>query len=293
MRTESSFPGKAGIFILSMALGLAVGFFDVLLDYLFFYSQKSFLELAITDVPPHEAYIRLIILLLFLGFGTFAQRQLRQEDKIRQDLEKILKERDFLFRELNHRVKNNLQVISGLIDLKKSQAMEPETQRALTEIWSRCESIAMIHKLLYGEGVPDSIRLDLYIKDFTSLLGDLLREDKHIGIDVEADEVSVGIDVAVPCGLMVNELIVNAFKHAFPERDTGMISVRLHRRPGNGFILIVGDNGVGMREDADPASGDSLGLTLVHGLARQIDAELEVRGNPGTSVVLTYHGNKR
>lgn len=274
---------------LSILLGLAVAFIDALLDYFFFYRGRSLIDLLITDVPAHEIYIRLVIFLMFIAFGFLAQRQISREKKISDRLEKMIRERDFLLRELNHRVKNNLQVISGIIDLKKRQSGAQETQEILTELRTRCDSISSVHKLLYRESSIDRIRLDIYIRDFIERLNETLTGDRQIEIHISTDEVTVPVDTAIPCGLILNELVLNCYKHAFPDARSGRIDISLRNTVNRGIELKVRDDGTGFQETND-ISG-TLGLTLVHGLARQINAEIEFQNNYGTTAVLTITGN--
>jgi two-component sensor histidine kinase len=275
------------ILLLSGLFGGAVWLIDATLDYFIFYPGLSFIELLATDIPEHELYIRLVILAIFLSFGMFAQKRVLREKETSEKLTEMIAERDLLLRELNHRVKNNLQVINGIIDLKRRNSETGETMEVLTEIRSGCESIAAAHKLLYREGGWNSISLDRYVRDFARRMADMLQGDREIEVRVETDEITVDIDTAIPCGLVLNELMLNAFRHAFPGDRRGLVDISLKNSVNNGFELRVSDNGIGMPPESEAETAPGLGLKLVRGLVRQIGAEIEFERNHGTSAVLS------
>lgn len=192
-------------------------------------------------------------------------------------LEESLAEKEILIKEIHHRVKNNLAVISGLFAL---QAMhvdkdDNETLTILQESQSRIKSIAAIHEKLYQNHVFSSIEIKSYLTDVVSEIAETYeRNDKNIEIEVLGDEVSLNVNQAVPFGILANELIVNAYKYAFDGKDHGKINISLNV-VGKELIFCVADNGIGLSEDFDINELSSLGMTLIRTLAEQLNATFD------------------
>jgi len=201
-------------------------------------------------------------------------------------LEESLAEKEILIKEIHHRVKNNLAVISGLFAL---QAMyvdkeDAETLTILQESQSRIKSIAAIHEKLYQNHVFSSIEIKGYLTDVVSEIAETyVRNDKKIKIEVLGDEVSLNVNQAVPFGILANELIVNAYKYAFDGKNHGKIDVSL-TVVGEELIFCVGDNGIGLAEDFDINELNSLGMTLIQTLAEQLDAVFDWDTKKGEGV---------
>lgn len=198
-----------------------------------------------------------------------------------------LREKETLLKEIHHRVKNNLQVTSSLLKLQAEGVVDESARTALREGQSRIRSMALVHELLYRSKDLSSVDLGEYIRDLTR---QLLRSHALESVDVRIESrfipVPLPIDVAVPCGLILNELVSNALKHAFPDGRRGTVSVELH--PGPEFDdLVVRDNGVGMPSDIDHAAEPTLGIRLIRTLADQIDGKLMIRSDGGTEVRLS------
>ena len=208
-----------------------------------------------------------------------------------QRLETALHEKTVLLNEVHHRVKNNLQVISSLLNLQAGRA-SGEIRQALMESQSRVRAMSLIHQLIYEH--HDLSRLDLGV--YCQRLGSLLRElfasqVRQIGFDCLGTEQQVLVDLqqAVPCGLVVAEAVTNAFKHAFPDQRPGAVVVRLVRND-NQVAVMVEDNGVGIRDLARVMAGDTLGVQLMHLLAEQLHGRLaiEALAEGGTRVALHF-----
>ncbi|MEZ4216176.1 MAG: histidine kinase dimerization/phosphoacceptor domain -containing protein [Myxococcota bacterium] len=191
-----------------------------------------------------------------------------------------LREKEILLREVHHRVKNNLQVLTSLLRLQIHHS--PEAESALAETESRVRAIALLHEKLYLS--PDLAELDAasYVRDVARALA---RQhgvsDARIRVEVRAEDVPLDVDRAIPCGLIVNELVSNAFEHAFADGRAGTISVRLARHDAHTLVLAVADDGVGLPAEVDVASPPTLGLRLVATLAHQIGGELVVARDGG------------
>lgn len=193
-------------------------------------------------------------------------------------IEAALREKEILLGEIHHRVKNNLQVILSLLDLQSSRLKDEEALKMLVESQGRIRSMALIHQTLYES--KDFARVDFHsFLDFLAptLVSSYSVDAGRIALNIHADDVSLPINIAIPCGLIVNELITNALKHAFPNDGRGAISIRLERLSDGGVRLSVSDDGIGIPPDLDLDNANTLGLQLVALLSDQIAARLTVQ----------------
>jgi PAS domain S-box-containing protein len=197
-------------------------------------------------------------------------------------LEAALKEKEILLGEVHHRVKNNLQIIQSLLYLQAAKVKDETLARLLRESQNRIKSMALIHQTLYES--KDFARVDfgLFLDTLVpTLVSSYAIETSQVALSINAAEVSLPISAAIPCGLIVNELISNALKHAFPEGRQGRIAVDLRNEEGRTIVLSVRDDGVGLPVEFDLERAATLGLQLVRLLADQLGAEIEVsRSNP-------------
>ena len=194
-----------------------------------------------------------------------------------------LREKEVLLKEIHHRVKNNLQVISSLLSLQARYLTDPKAREIFNQSQNRVQSIALVHEQLYQS--PDLSHVNF--SEYTASLLDNLFHNYSAAERGLAKEIDVGgarltIDVAIPCGLIVNELVTNALKHAFPDGRRGTIWVVLQENPVE-LRLAIEDDGVGMPESLDPRNTGSLGLDLVFTFAEQLDASVEIERKGGTS----------
>lgn len=204
----------------------------------------------------------------------------------RQRIESALAEKDVLLREVHHRVKNNMQVISSLLSLQASRTDNPQLQSMLADSRDRIRSMALIHEKLYQSGVLSAIDFGDYLRTLVPLIASA-QPHAAVTAHVDAAAVLLDIDRAIPAGLIVNELVSNSFKHAFPAGRAGRIDVVLAVVAGDRVRLSVSDDGVGTPAP-DAQTGASLGLRLVRLLAGQFDAELHFGGAPGSSCTLEF-----
>ncbi|MGD0432232.1 MAG: histidine kinase dimerization/phosphoacceptor domain -containing protein [Acetobacteraceae bacterium] len=199
-----------------------------------------------------------------------------------RELKEALRERDILLGEIHHRVYNNLQIVYSMLDLEADGVSDPSALDQLRDSLNRVRSMALIHQTLYGSNsfaeVDFALFLDVLLPVLTASYG--IDPGKiHVRINVEA--VRLPIRTAVPCGLIANELLSNAFKHAFPNRDHGEVNIELIMRSDNECVLTVSDDGVGLPDDAGAMQNTTLGLQLVSLLANQIKGSIEIhRSNP-------------
>ena len=206
-----------------------------------------------------------------------------------RELKAALAEKTVLLKEVHHRVKNNLAVISSLLGMRAEATKVVEVKRALEESQQRVASIALIHEHLYGDERLDRVNFADYARQLVDELSmALLKEPDRITVMVEPSAVELGVDRAVPCALIVNELITNALKHAFPNRRKGTVGVGCQEVAPNRLKLSVYDDGVGMAEDSGPRRPNSLGLEIVQILTRQLGGSMEVFHGQGTRFELTF-----
>jgi len=200
-----------------------------------------------------------------------------------------LKEKEILLQEIHHRVKNNLQVISSLLNLQSQGIQDEKTLEVFQESQNRIRSMALIHEKLYRSS--DLARVDFaeYIRNLSSFLIRSYRS-RTVQLDLQASDIYLSIDNAVPCGLIINELISNALKHAFVDGREGEIGVMMQQLVDQRIRLIVRDNGVGLPTDVDYMNTGSLGLQLVTMLVQQLDGTVEMRNNNGAEFEITFAG---
>jgi len=205
-----------------------------------------------------------------------------------------LREKETLLKELYHRVKNNLQVITSLFNLQGRTLPEGPARTALTEGAGRVQAMALVHEKLYQSGNLSSISLDSYIADLCVQLGRAVSaEQRGVTLSAEVAPMEIGLETAVPLGLLMNELISNCLKHAFPDERGGRIVVRLDRE-GDGLArLTVSDNGVGFPPGINPTYSHTLGLKLVAALSRQLDGRFFLENRGGAWASLVFRLNER
>ncbi|MEJ8542439.1 histidine kinase dimerization/phosphoacceptor domain -containing protein [Methanothermobacter wolfeii] len=194
---------------------------------------------------------------------------------VEERLRKSLREKELLLREIHHRVKNNLQIISTLLMLQASTTSDPRLEELYRESQHRIDAISLIHEKLYESRDVSSINLRDYIK---TLIGDLLESygtGKRVNARVKVEDIRLNIETAIPCGLIINELVSNSLKYAFPDGE-GEVTVEVKRR-GDCYRMLISDDGVGLPEDLDPERVNTLGLRIVKNLVEQINGELEIK----------------
>jgi two-component sensor histidine kinase len=210
--------------------------------------------------------------------------------KVREEqLRASLREKETLLREINHRVKNNLQIVSSLLNLQLQSITDEKARALLQESRNRIYSMATIHELLYRRSEMETVAVKDYIGEITRYLMEVYELSfTTITIEKEIDDIELDMDEAIPVGLIITELVSNSIKYAFPETQEGtiFISLKVHE---NSVELVVRDNGVGMPETVLAREGHSLGLLLVQALVDQLQGTFSVDNRDGAyfSVVFT------
>jgi len=231
------------------------------------------------------------------GRDVTAQKEAQQEherlnEQLRAQsahLQTSLREREVLLQEIHHRVKNNLQVISSLINMQIRKLEAGDNRDALEECRARVQAIALIHEKLYQSQDFSRIPFSEYAKSLASSVFQANRATSaNVRLDLAIDELALPVDQAIPCGLILNELIGNALKHGFADGRTGTVKVRFERLPAGDLCLSVSNDGVELPDGFQSEASPSLGLNLVSTLSGQLGGRIEVSRRPGTSFRLKF-----
>jgi PAS domain S-box-containing protein len=204
-----------------------------------------------------------------------------------------LREKEVLLREIHHRVKNNMQVISSLFNLQAGKILNPEYRKILKEGQTRLRAMSLVHEKLYQSRDLSKIDLAVYIQSLgIQLFQTYLIDPDQVQLETDFEEVPLDLNSAVPCGLILNELISNSLKHAFPEGRKGLIRIGLKHGPDDTIILQVADNGIGFPKNLDFRQSESLGLEVANLLVGQIEGTIELDRTNGTAFTVTFREMK-
>lgn len=200
----------------------------------------------------------------------------------------LLKEKEWLVREIHHRVKNNLQIVMGLLSTQSARLQNKDAIEAITKSENRVKSIALIHQKLYRHDNLASIGMPEYVHELTEHLSDVFNAKKRdITFKKEVDNIQIDISQAVPVGLILNEAITNAIKHAFLNK-AGYIHIRLLEEEDGIILLSVADNGSGFNTTEKAPATTSIGMDIIRGLARQLRGKLSIESGPGTTIQIRF-----
>jgi PAS domain S-box-containing protein len=241
-------------------------------------------EVSLSFVPEGRSGVAVA----FISDISLREASERQVAAMVRRLENALAEKTVLLQEVHHRVKNNLAVIGSLLGMQADAIGEGEASRSLMESRQRVHSMALIHEHLYGTENLKQVRLDEYADKLTSELYASYSPSDGVVVRVNAEPIELSIEQAIPCGLILNELVSNALKYAFPKDRAGQITVSVVQ-PKPGYIaLTVHDDGAGLPADFDWRNANSLGLKIVQILARQLRGTIELHRNGGTEFQFTF-----
>jgi PAS domain S-box-containing protein len=219
---------------------------------------------------------------------VYVIRDLTERKLVEQQIRRALKEKEALLKEIHHRVKNNLQVVSSLLKLQIGATKDERAIEALRESQNRIYSMAFVHEMLYiSEDLAEVDVTTLTTRLAHSLLGAYGGNQQAVTLKMNLDEVSLGMDAAIPCSLIINELVTNALKHAFPPDQTGEICIDLRATDGQ-IVLTVSDNGIGLPPEVKVHQAESLGLQLVNTLTEQLEGSLDIDRRSGTAFRIAF-----
>lgn len=228
------------------------------------------------------------LILLALGFSRQHYRSYKSLDERNTELQKLIAEKNTLLSETHHRVKNNLAVISGLLDLQMIYGQHPELSEILKNSQRRIKSMSMIHESLYREKDLAHINFRDYISQMVKEIEQSVNTNPNIQVELRMDTIHFDLQKAVPLGLILNEVLTNAFKHAFKAEQSGLILIEFQETSKRKYTLRISDNGVGMPEET--RSG-SLGMTLIAALVEQLEGDYSYRTQQGTIFEMKF-GNE-
>jgi two-component sensor histidine kinase len=204
------------------------------------------------------------------------------DKKIMEDnLKKAVSEKELLIKEAHHRIKNNLQIISSLLNFQIKKIKDKELKNIFTDTQNRITAISIIHKSLYHSSSLSFVNVKSFMDEFIdNLTKSLLPKDKSISISINIDEVTVNSDIGMAVSLIINELVTNSIKYAFKHKKKGNIAVRL-RKVDDRLELIVKDNGIGLPENVDLKKPEGIGFRVINGLASQNNGKFKYKFNKG------------
>ena len=199
-----------------------------------------------------------------------------------------LEEKELLLRELHHRVKNNMQIISSLLSLQTQHIKDERDLKIFESSQNRVKTMSLIHDELYSSQDFSHINLSEYIQNLSKeLLTSHIKDPGRVKLTVKVEEVRMELETAIPLGLLINEIVANSVNHAFPNDQKGEIIVELER-DGDAFILKMSDNGIGIPEDVNFKKAETLGFQLINNLVNQLDGQIEMHTNNGTIFTVKF-----
>jgi len=261
-------------------------------------------ELGLKNRQKNILILFTIILLLLLVLSLYNSYKLKKSRKevrekniqitLKNEQVKIaLSEKEVLLKEVHHRVKNNLQVISGLLELQNISVTDESVKLALKEGQNRIQSVALVHKMMYQSENVSKVNMQKYLEELLQVLQiSYGHSQKNISTFIDAKGVDLDVTLAVPISLIVNEAVCNAYKHAFENKKTGGIWVVITKELDETYSLLIKDNGLGVPENFDIKKLKSIGFDLIRGLTKQLKGTLEVKKDHGTMINIIFSRNK-
>ena len=247
------------------------------------YLENSLVEAAFT---PKRAEI--LQVLLFQVSISIENARLYKNLENHASVKESLAQKEILLKEIHHRVKNNLLVVSSLLDLQSSYIDDDGVNKLIENCQNRITAMALVHQHLYGNSQLNKINFAQYIESLVDNLSYLHGSQDRIKITLEIEPIEINIESANPCGLIINELVSNALEHGFGDRDRGNIWLSLKANSLGENVLTIRDDGVGFQDGLDLYNSDSLGLELVCTLVEQIDGKIKLDKTNGTEIEITF-----
>jgi two-component sensor histidine kinase len=235
--------------------------------------------------------------LLVMGYNRYRLKQratqlleAKQAEINQQNvsLQYLLTEKDWMLKEIHHRVKNNLEVISSLLETQLDYLLDPAAQAALRESQNRVHAMALIHQKLYQSDNLLVVDMAAYIREITEHLLESFNCQDTVHMRLEVASIKLDVTLATPLGLIINEALTNALKYAFPYRQPGTVAVELMETGPQQLRLTIADDGVGFPPQFNLESGSSMGLTIMQGLSGQLDGRLRINQNSGVQIRLDF-----
>ena len=234
-----------------------------------------------------------IVVALLIAALLFRQsKQRKRTNKVitqkNDQLERLLTEKEWLVKEIHHRVKNNLQIVMSLLNSQSAYIDNPYALTAIHDSQHRVYAMSLIHQKLYGSENVTAIDMSVYIRELVSYLADSFDTGQRIRFEYRIDPLELDVGQAVPIGLILNEAITNAIKYAFPDGRSGVIAISLTRTEGHHCTLIIADNGIGLPARAENKKPGSLGMSMMEGLSEDLEGSFSIESNRGTTIKLSF-----
>ncbi|MEL6917312.1 MAG: sensor histidine kinase, partial [Bacteroidota bacterium] len=250
-----------------------------------------------TNVVPDTskdlfAFLSILFSVYLLG-GVFGKNLLHAHHnlyKSKREIEKRIQEKETLLKEVHHRVKNNLQTVSSLLSLQCRAIKDEKVKNLIKSSQNRVISMAMVHEMLYMRDDLTKIEYKSYVQELSEYLVRSVKGAKNnIKLNIDIPDIKLGIDTAIPLGLLINETLTNALKYGIKDDRKGEISIRLRKEDDKDFILNIGDNGEGFSEKINFKTTTSLGLKLIHNLTRQLKGSItRDASKKGTNYIVRF-----
>lgn len=249
--------------------------------------NRTMLERRSLTIKVVACGAALLLLLAVLAYRAYRLKRRGEQELARKNaiIKDQLHEKELLLREIHHRVKNNLQVVSSLLSIQSRGIADEKAREAVQDSRQRVKSMALIHQDLYRDGDLTGVPMRNYVDRLVNGLVGSYAKEASVRVVMDVQDIALDVDTAVPIGLILNELITNAIKYAWPDGRPGTLTVSLKEQEGR-LVLSVADDGVGMPAAGAPAKGSGFGLNMVRTFSGKLNAEWEVAGPPGTQVVL-------
>jgi two-component sensor histidine kinase len=256
-------------------------------------NQKSKLEqanLKQATLVKNLTIAGIIAVLIIAGLLYRQNRQKQRNNNVimqkNEQLRHYLTEKEWLLKEIHHRVKNNLQIVMSLLNSQSAYINNEPALTAIHDSQHRVHAMSLIHQKLYSSENVSSINMLVYIRELVTYLSDSFDTGKRIRFELNIEPLEMDVSQSVPLGLILNEAITNSIKYAFPGDRSGIISISLLNTAPDQYLLTISDNGIGM--PADPAKTGSLGMSLMKGLSEDLDGSFSIETNNGTTVKVSF-----
>ncbi|WP_338872592.1 histidine kinase dimerization/phosphoacceptor domain -containing protein [Spirosoma sp. SC4-14] len=262
-------------------------------------SELQLNDLNQTKLLRNVTFIIIVLLLVILSLvynryrlkqksNTVLEAQQIEINDKNQSLQRLLTEKEWLLKEIHHRVKNNLQIVMSLLNTQSAYLTDEAAMLAIRDSQHRVQAISLIHQKLYQSDNLSAIDTSAYIRELVEYLRDFFGAGQRIRFEMHIDSLKLGVSYAVPIGLILNEAITNSIKYAFPGNRAGQITISFQHTGSTNYVLTIADNGIGLPDTIDSQEHDSLGLSLMRGLSDDIDGQFSVINNNGTLITIRF-----
>ncbi len=271
-------------------------YINILIIILFYIESLPNYHFAANRVPEASRNIFSFLSILFSVYilgGVLGKNLLKAHHnlyKSRNKIEKQIREKETLLKEIHHRVKNNLQTVSSLLNLQSRSIENKKMKGIIKSSQNRVISMAMIHEMLYMRNDIAKIEYKSYVQELSEyLIRSIKGVENNVKLKIDIPNIKLGVDTAIPLGLLINEVVTNALKYGIEGETEGEISISMKHSGNNDYVLKIGDNGVGFPDTIDPQSTKSLGLKLIHNLTRQLKGSIvKDASKKGTNYIIKF-----